>query len=146
MGKITEAWNVSAGVAHMKTEQEDQLSVNATTGAITRTNNVRWSPEWTASLWSTYDVAGFKLGLGARYVDEQKRVITDSTAAANMPNIPGYVVFDAMAGYNFNKNASVNLNVYNLADKEYISTLNNGGGRVILGQPRSAALTFNYKF
>jgi catecholate siderophore receptor len=40
----------------------------------------------------------------------------------------------------------VNLNVYNLADKEYISTLNNGGGRVVLGQPRSAALTFNYKF
>lgn len=146
VGKITDAWNVSAGVAHMKTEQEDQLSVNATTGAITRNNNVRWSPEWTASLWSTYDVAGFKLGLGARYVDEQKRVITDSTAAANMPNIPGYVVFDAMAGYTINKNASVNLNVYNLADKEYISTLNNGGGRVILGQPRSAALTFNYKF
>jgi len=146
VGKITEAWNVSAGVAHMKTEQEDQLSVNATTGAITRTNNVRWSPEWTASLWSTYDIAGFKLGLGARYVDEQKRVITDSTAAANMPSIPGYVVFDAMAGYSFNNNASVNLNVYNLADKEYISTLNNGGGRVILGQPRSAALTFNYKF
>ena len=106
----------------------------------------RWSPEWTASLWSTYDVAGFKLGLGARYVDDQKRVITDSTAAANMPSIPGYVVFDAMAGYTLNKNASVNLNVYNLADKEYISTLNNGGGRVILGQPRSAALTFNYKF
>ena len=146
VGKITDAWNVSAGVAHMKTEQEDQLSVNATTGAITRTNNVRWSPEWTASLWSTYDIAGFKLGLGARYVDEQKRLITDSTAAANMPNIPGYVVFDAMAGYSLNKNASVNLNVYNLADKEYISTLNNGGGRVILGQPRSAALTFNYKF
>ena len=146
VGKITDAWNVSAGVAHMKTEQEDQLSVNATTGAITRTNNVRWSPEWTASLWSTYDIAGFKLGLGARYVDEQKRLITDSTAAANMPNIPGYVLFDAMAGYSLNKNASVNLNVYNLADKEYISTLNNGGGRVILGQPRSAALTFNYKF
>ncbi|NNG80923.1 catecholate siderophore receptor Fiu [Acinetobacter sp. ANC 5378] len=146
VGKITDAWNVSAGVAHMKTEQEDQLSVNATTGAITQTNNVRWSPEWTASLWSTYDVAGFKLGLGARYVDEQKRVITDSTAAANMPNIPGYVVFDAMAGYSFNNNASVNLNVYNLTDKEYISTLNNGGGRVILGQPRSATLTFNYKF
>ena len=80
------------------------------------------------------------------FYDEQKRVITDSTAAANMPNIPGYVVFDAMAGYSLNKNASVNLNVYNLADKEYISTLNNGGGRVILGQPRSAALTFNYKF
>ncbi|NNG74819.1 catecholate siderophore receptor Fiu [Acinetobacter sp. ANC 4277] len=140
VGQLTDVWNVSAGVAHMKVKQLNQQTATATTVAE------RWSPEWTASLWSTYNVAGFKLGLGARYVDEQKRVITDSTAAANMPSIPGYVVFDAMAGYTLNKNASVNLNVYNLADKEYISTLNNGGGRVVLGQPRSAALTFNYKF
>ena len=65
---------------------------------------------------------------------------------ANMPSIPSYVVFDAMAGYQFNENASLNLNVYNLADEEYISTLNNGGSRMTLGQERSASLTFNYKF
>lgn len=63
-----------------------------------------------------------------------------------MPSIPSYVVFDAMAGYQFNENASLNLNVYNLADEEYISTLNNGGSRMTLGQERSASLTFNYKF
>ncbi|WP_180051902.1 catecholate siderophore receptor Fiu [Acinetobacter sp. YH12099] len=140
VGQITDAWNVSAGVAHMKVKQLNQRSSSSTT------LSERWSPEWTASLWSTYDWAGFKLGLGARYVDEQKRVVTDSNAPANMPNIPGYVVFDALVGYNFNKNASLNLNLYNLADKEYISTLNNGGGRVVLGQPRSAALSLNYKF
>ena len=79
-------------------------------------------------------------------IDEQKRVITDSTAPANMPVVPSYVVFDAMAAYTFNKNASMTLNVYNLADKEYISSLNNSGARFTLGQPRSAALSFNYKF
>lgn len=146
VGQISDAWNISAGIAHMKTEQEDQLSVNATTGAITKTNHVRWSPEWTASLWSTYTFKGLKVGVGARYVDEQKRVITDSTALTNMPSIPSYVVFDALVGYSFNKNASVNLNIYNIADKDYISTLNNGGGRVVMGQPRSTALTLNYNF
>ena len=146
VGQITDAWNVSAGIAHMKTKQKNQQSFNTTTGQKTVTDSVRWSPDWTASLWTTYDIAGFKLGLGARYVDEQKRVITDSTAPANMPKVPSYIVFDAMAGYSFNKNASVNLNVYNLADKDYISALNNGGSRLVLGQPRSAALTFNYKF
>ncbi|ENU29217.1 hypothetical protein F991_02944 [Acinetobacter sp. CIP-A165] len=150
VGQITDAWNISAGVAHMKTKQKNQRSVstNATTGVttVTTTDSVRWSPDWTASLWTTYDIAGFKVGLGARYVDEQKRVITDNPAPANMPKVPSYVVFDAMAGYSINKNASVNLNVYNLADKEYISALNNGGSRFALGQPRSAALTFNYKF
>lgn len=140
VGKITDAWNISAGVAHMKVKQLNQQTATAVTTAE------RWSPEWTASLWTTYDIAGLKLGLGARYVDEQKRVITDSATPANMPSIPSYVVFDAMASYTFNENASLNLNIYNLANKEYISTLNNGGGRVVLGQERSAALTFNYKF
>lgn len=50
----------------MKVKQLNQRSSSATTVSE------RWSPEWTASLWSTYDWAGFKLGLGARYVDEQK--------------------------------------------------------------------------
>ncbi|WP_436898284.1 catecholate siderophore receptor Fiu [Acinetobacter gyllenbergii] len=145
VGQITDAWNISAGVAHMKVKQKEQISFNDA-GEKTVTDSVRWSPDWTATLWTTYDIAGFKVGLGARYVDEQKRVITDSTAPANMPKVPSYVVFDAMAGYSFNKNASLNLNVYNLADKDYISALNNGGSRFVLGQPRSAALTFNYKF
>ncbi|HQW53942.1 MAG TPA: catecholate siderophore receptor Fiu [Acinetobacter sp.] len=145
VGQITDAWNISAGVAHMKIKQKEQISFN-TAGEKTVTDSVRWSPDWTASLWTTYDIAGFKVGLGARYVDEQKRVITDSTAPENMPVVPSYVVFDAMAGYTINKNASVNLNVYNLADKEYIAALNNSGGRFVLGQPRSASLTFNYKF
>ncbi|MCH7320011.1 catecholate siderophore receptor Fiu [Acinetobacter sp. ANC 5659] len=145
VGQITDAWNISAGVAHMKTKQKNQQSFN-NAGEKTVTDSVRWSPDWTATLWTTYDIAGFKVGLGARYVDGQKRVITDSTAPANMPKVPSYVVFDAMAGYSFNKNASLNLNVYNLADKDYISALNNGGSRFVLGQPRSAALTFNYKF
>ncbi|MFM6906442.1 MAG: catecholate siderophore receptor Fiu [Acinetobacter tjernbergiae] len=146
VGQITRAWNVSAGVAYMNTEQENQQTYNATTKTWTYTDGVRWSPDWTASLWTTYSVSGFKAGIGARYVDEQKRLITNSATPVAMPTIPSYVVFDAMAAYTFNKNASMTLNVYNLADKDYISTLNGGGSRLVLGQPRSAALSFNYKF
>lgn len=146
VGQITRAWNVSTGVAYMNTEQENQQTYNATTKTWTYTDGVRWSPDWTASLWTTYSVAGFKAGIGTRYVDEQKRLITNSATPVAMPTIPSYVVFDAMAAYTFNKNSSMTLNVYNLADKDYISTLNGGGSRLVLGQPRSAALSFNYKF
>ena len=147
VGQLTRAWNVSAGVAFMDSEQENQQTYNATTKVWTENNAVRWSPDWTATLWTTYSVAGFRAGLGARYVDEQKRSITPgSTATTNMPAIPSYVVFDALLGYTLNDKASLNLNIYNLADKDYISTLNNSGARLVMGQPRSAALTFNYKF
>lgn len=140
VGQLSDAWNISAGVAHMKIKQLNQQTATLTT------TSERWSPEWTASLWTTYNIGDFKVGLGARYVDDQKRVITNSTTPANMPSIPSYVVFDALAGYTFNPHASVNLNVYNLADKFYISSLNNGGGRLVVGQPLSATLSFNYKF
>ena len=147
VGQLTRAWNVSAGVAFMDTEQENQRTYNATTKVWTENDSVRWSPDWSATLWTTYSVAGFRAGLGARYVDEQKRAIsTGSTAATTMPVIPSYVVFDALLGYTFNEHASLNINIYNIADKDYISTLNNSGARLVMGQPRSAALTLNYKF
>ncbi|MEC7121062.1 MAG: TonB-dependent siderophore receptor, partial [Pseudomonadota bacterium] len=81
---------------------------------------------------------------------EQKRQISQAidqpVSVVTMANIPAYTVIDAMASYQINPKASVILNVYNLADEEYFSTLNNGGNRLVLGQPRSATLALNYKF
>jgi catecholate siderophore receptor len=51
-----------------------------------------------------------------------------------------------MVAYQFTDKVSLRLNVYNLFDKEYLTALNNGGGRLALGAPRSAALTANVKF
>ena len=148
VGQITPNWYVSGGIAKMKAEQLDQIAVNATSGAITDTTGVRWSPDLTASLWTTYKMGPMTLGGGVRYVSDQKRVITAGTVLAtqNMPEIPSYVVADLMAAYQLTKNFSLRLNVYNLFDKEYISALNNGGSRVLLGVPRSAALTAVLKF
>ena len=141
VGQITKNWNVSAGIAHMKTKQLNQFSNSGVESPY-----VSWSPEWSGTLWTTYNIAGFKVGLGARYMDEQLRSTSATSATTSMSKIPAYTVFDAMAGYTFNKNAAVNLNIYNLADKEYIQTLNSGGNRVKLGTPRSAAITLSYKF
>ena len=88
------------------------------------------------------------LGGGARYVDEQKRVITTGTnlATQNMPVIPSYWVADAMASYQLTKDVSVRLNIYNLFDEDYIATLNNNGNRAALGEPRSASVTVSMAF
>ena len=115
---------------------------------MTNTDSVRWSPDLTATAWTSYTWGAFTLGGGARYVSDQKRVVTAGTAlnVSNMPKIPSYWVTDLMAAYKVNRNVNLRLNIYNLFDKEYISTLNNSGARLVMGQPRSAALTFNYKF
>lgn len=144
VGQLTDNWNVSAGIATLDTEIKEGTSGNSGAGAVTR-----WSPDLTATLWTTYNWNKWSLGGGARYVSEQKRVVDPTVATSTqngIPSIPGYSVFDAMVSYKLDKNVTLRLNVYNLTDKEYISTLNNGGNRVSLGLPRSATVTAQFQF
>lgn len=142
VGQLTNFWQVSAGVAHMKTKQLDQFSTTA------ENTGVRWSPDLTATLWTSYTLGDLTLGGGARYVSEQDRVIASGVdlSTQNMPVIPSYWVADAMAAYRLNKNVNLRLNLYNLFDKEYIESLNNSGARARLGTPRSAMFTTELSF
>jgi len=141
-GAIGNNWQVFGGITRMDAKQLDQQNA---TGVDTVA--VRWTPKWAASLWTTYTMARFTAGGGVRYVGEQLRTITtDSFATQNMPAIPAYTVFDAMVGYRITNSVSLRLNLYNLLDEEYISTLNNGGSRMQLGAPRSASVTAAFTF
>lgn len=144
VGQITPAWQLSAGIATMDTEVLEGSTGNNSAGAASR-----WSPELTATLWSSYKLTDkWTVGGGARYVSEQKRVVDPSANAAtqNMPGIPSYWVADAMVSYQATKNVSLQLNVANLFDKSYISTLNNSGARYTPGAPRTVLLTANMMY
>lgn len=142
VGQLTEYWQLSAGFTKLNAKALDQQS-----SVGLDTTAVRWTPDYSATLWTQYDFGGFSIGGGARYMGEQKRLVTtDSAATTNMPYIPSFAVADAMVAYAVNRNLDLRLNVYNIFDKEYIETLNNGGGRVRLGLPRSAMLTAELKF
>jgi len=147
VGQLTRSWQIAAGVAKMKTKQIDQLSKNSS-GAVSETTGVRWSPDLTATLWTSYSVGDFTFGGGSRYVSDQKRVITAGTplATQNMPKIDSYWVTDLMFAYKINKNLNLRLNIYNVFDKEYIATLNNSGARMTLGAPRTALLSAELQF
>lgn len=143
VGQITENWQISTGFTKLNAkalEQQSNTGVN--------TNAVRWVPDYSATLWTQYSFDNLSIGGGARYMGEQKRLVTTNTPASlnNMPEIPSYTVFDAMVAYAVNKNLNLRLNVYNLFDKEYINTMNNSGARVQLGLARSAMATAEIKF
>ena len=148
VGQLSNFWQVSAGVAHMNTKQIDQASYRASSNTLSQNTGVRWSPDLTATLWTSYTLGDLTLGGGARYVSEQDRVIASGVDrnTQNMPVIPSYWVADAMAAYRLNKNVNLRLNVYNLFDKEYIESLNNSGARARLGMPRSAMFTTELSF
>jgi catecholate siderophore receptor len=141
VGKITDNWELTAGFAKMDTE--------ITQGTATQQGAaINWSPELTFSSWTTYRLPfGLTIGGGLRYVDTVARSVTNQPVdKANTPSAPEYWVVDAMLGYQVNEKIAIQLNGYNLADEEYIATLNNGGSRFIPGAPRSALLTVNFAF
>ncbi len=144
VGQFTRDWQVIAGVATMKATVLEGTTGNNSAGAQTR-----WSPDLTATLWSSYKVnKDFTVGGGLRYTSEQKRLVdpTVSAAVTSLPEIPAYTVADAMVSYKVNNNVTMQLNVYNVFNKDYINTLNNGGSRYSLGQERSAQLSANFAF
>ena len=141
VGKLSENWDVSAGLAKMDTE--------VVQGSTAQTGSqINWSPELTFSSWTTYRLPfGLTIGGGARYVDTVARSIANTVLpTTNVPTAPEYWVIDAMLGYQVNDKMSFQLNGYNLADEEYIASLNNGGSRYIPGTPLSALLSVNFTF
>ncbi len=143
VGQLTENWQISAGLTKLNGKALDQRS----SATALDTTGVRWLPDYSATLWTQYSLNRFTIGGGARYMGEQKRLITiDNPSTTSMPEIPSYTVFDAMVAYALNDSVNLRLNVYNLFDKEYINTMNNGGGRVQLGLARSAFASAEIKF
>jgi catecholate siderophore receptor len=127
----------------------DTEVVEGTTGNNAAGSSARWSPDLTATFWSTYNLGDrFTFGGGARYIGEQDRVVVPGTdlTTQNVPVIPDAWVADALARFNLTNNVSFQLNVYNVFDEDYISTLNNSGARLTLGAPRSAYLTLAARF
>jgi catecholate siderophore receptor len=145
VGKITDRWSLIAGLAWSDNEK---VAGSVTGGNESTGATARWAPEYSANLWSTYATDKWTAGLGANYSSGQKRVVNPATdiSTESVPEIPGYTVFNGMFSYDVNDSLGLQLNINNLFDKFYISSLNNGGARVRLGEPRNAQLTANFKF
>lgn len=59
------------------------------------------------------------------------------------PYTEGYWVADAKLGYRVNRNLDFQLNVYNLFDTDYVSSINKSGYRYHPCEPRTFLLTAN---
>ena len=140
IGQITREWGVSAGYTIQDTKVDTGANV-----AADGSNGLTYTPKNALSLWSSYQLPfGLTIGGGARYAGGLKRG-TDG-AVGTPSHTDSYWVFDAMASYKVNKNFDVQLNVYNLFDKEYVAAINKSGYRYFPGIPRSARVTANFRF
>ena len=132
-GSITENWAVNVNYTFQDSEVTESKDANEVGNELSNT------PRHSASLWTTYRLPyGITLGGGPRFVGDRY------SSNANTRTAESYWVWDAMAAYEVNKNVTLRLNIYNLADEDYIASV--GGGHVIPGTGRAATLTASFKF
>ncbi|QBE64146.1 catecholate siderophore receptor Fiu [Pseudoduganella lutea] len=139
-GQITPNWMISAGYTHMKTSVEAGRLVTANAE-----NALTYTPKDAFTSWTTYSFPfGLTVGGGVRY---NGKLLRGTDGAVGTPAYAkSYWVADAMASYALTKNVDLRLNVYNLADEEYVAAINKSGYRYTPGTPRSASLTANFRF
>lgn len=140
IGQITHAWAVTAGFTTMNTSVLSGPSTQAD-----GSGGLPYTPSKAFTSWTTYRLPiGLTVGGGARYVGGMKR---GTDGAVGTPSFTeGYWVVDAMASYPVSRNVVLQLNVYNLFDKDYVASINKSGYRYIPGISRSARLTANFLF
>lgn len=145
-GQLTDYWNLIATYAYTDTEvTKDSGAFDAVLGSSGPGNkghrfaNV---PRNSGSLWSTYDFSG----LGAQGFSAGAGVYLASDRAGNLDNsfnMPGYARVDSMLKYQRKvgpSNVTLQFNIQNLLDKEYIASSNGGFAfihQTLPGAPRT---------
>ncbi len=132
-GQITDSWRLTGGYTYLDSEILESRNAAEVGKELSNT------PEHSFSLWSVHQITdSFEAGVGANFVDSRFSNNTNAREA------PSYWLFDAMLGYAINENVSLQLNVYNLANEDYIDRV--GGGHAMPGAGRSAVLSTRFTF
>jgi catecholate siderophore receptor len=140
VGNLTKDVSLSVGYSHM--DSKILVAAVASQGGV-----LTYSPVNTFTSWVTYKLPlGITLGGGMRYADSSARSSAVTAPTNYLLTAPSYWVGDAMASYDITRNWQLQLNVYNLFDKKYMQSLNNGGSRYTPGAPRNGLVSLNVKF
>ena len=138
-GELPQRWHISAGYAYLDARVTDSVAVDA--GQQVQGKRATLTPRHSANLWLVKAIGtGFGVGGGITYVDDR------AANPGNTVTLPEYVVFDALA-YWRSRSYDVQLNLYNLFDREYIIAGHGSSPNLNLpGAPRSAMVTARFRF
>ncbi|MBC8002665.1 MAG: TonB-dependent receptor, partial [Opitutaceae bacterium] len=136
-GNIAKNWSVFGGYTYLDSEILSSTTVSS--GIPEVGHELSNTPHHTGSLWTTYKLPyHIEIGTGVQYVGERYANNINDRAA------DGYWLQDAMISWQASKNVTVQVNVTNLWNEEYIDRL--GGGHAIPGAGRSVILSTGVRF
>jgi len=148
-GQLTESWDFSAG-ANWLTKKYTRW--HDSRGNVSSTQGQTWSrdqPNRTLKLWSAWRLPGsasnWRVGGG---ILAQSKTSSSRSARGLVPAATtiqgGYAIYSAMVNWEINQAWSAQLNVNNLLDKWYYTSI--GTSRVAYGEPRNFMLNVNARF
>lgn len=126
-GEINDNWGLSFGVANFDAKDAKGDDYNPTNSRTT------------ADVFVKYKNDSWYAGAGLNYYSK----IYIGTGAARIDRGDLYLA-NAMLGYKFDENMSMQANVNNIFDKKYYEGI--GPNAMAWGDPLNATLSFNYKF
>ncbi len=134
LGKLSSRWQVLGNLGYLHGTFKSQA-------AASNGNQLLLTPRLSGSMWATFQAHPvFAVGGGVRFTEG---IFIN---AANTIRMPGYAVIDALAEYTASARLSLRLNLYNLADRTYVRSVNNNGGRFNPGQGIAFLLTPTLRF
>jgi len=148
-GKFTDQWSIYAGYAYLDSEILQSISNYAAENGVAdaqKGHALPNTPKHSANLWTTYTFTnGLTASYGLRFAADAY-IGSAPTADGLDPKIPSYVVHNAMLGYNLG-DLTLQLNVNNLTNEEYFTTVSTNLNRWAAPAPeRSAVLSGSYRF
>ncbi len=157
-GYVTPAWALYGGVVVLDSERRHNATVDAAlssdynNGATTTSGDeLAFTPKTTLNLWTTYRFGnGLTLGGGLQH-SGSAWVGRPDTADRVIPNgqsgkVPSFTTFNLMAAYELTSNIRLRLNIDNVTDELYASSLNWSAQRAFLGAPRTVLLSADFRF
>ncbi|WP_313472433.1 TonB-dependent siderophore receptor [Brevundimonas sp.] len=141
-GNVTDKWQVFGGYTWMDSELTKGAYNNVNVG-----DSLANTPEHTASLFTTYRLMPkLSLGGGVYYVGKSFGGNQGGAGGGgNRIYAPAYTRVDLFASYDVTDRASLQLNVQNAGDEEYIIRTN-GVHHADVAPARSAILTLNVRY
>jgi outer membrane receptor for ferric coprogen and ferric-rhodotorulic acid len=140
-GEVIPNLVVSAGYTYLTTKLLDDNKYGTAFG--------QYAPKHTFKLWADYKLPGrlnrWSVGGG---VTAKSSAYNYNFAGTYRYNAGGYALVDGRIGYDWNKHTNISLNIGNIFNRYYISTIaeNQYASNNYLGQGRSAMLTLRTSY
>jgi catecholate siderophore receptor len=111
-----------------------------------------FTPDVSGTLWTTYNIPSTKWTLGGGLQHQSWAWVgRPDDALRIIPNgvfgkMPGFTIFNAMVSYEMWKDVHLRFNVDNIANEQYLVSMNWPAQRGVLGAPRTFRVSTSFKF